>query len=348
MTEPWRTLVNIEALANWMAGQRLGDAPIVNPRALTGGTQNVLVAFERGGVSMVLRRPPVHAQSNSEVVIKREARLLSALGATDVPHPRFIAACSDTAVLGAPFYLMEAVNGYNAHTVLPSPFGSEPELRRCMGLALADCVASLGRLDYVSLGLSDFGKPEGYLERQVVRWRKQLDGYTRYCAWPGPSVLGNVDGVSDWLERNRPADQLPGIIHGDVHLANVLYRFDAPEVAALVDWELSTIGDPLIDLGWLLCHWPDANGEGVATTGATPWQGFPGADDLISRYAETSSRDVNAINWYAVLACYKRAVIIEGTHARALSGLADMPTGRLLHDRAVGLIGRALGFISTS
>jgi aminoglycoside phosphotransferase (APT) family kinase protein len=347
MTEAWRTLVNIEALADWMAGQGLGDAPIVNPRALTGGTQNVLVAFERGGVSMVLRRPPVHAQSNSEVVIKREARLLSALGATDVPHPGFIAACSDTAVLGAPFYLMEAVNGYNAHTVLPGPFASDPELRRCMGLALADCVASLGRLDFVSLGLSDFGKPVGYLERQVVRWRKQLDGYSRYSTWPGPSVLGNVDGVSDWLERNRPADQLPGIIHGDVHLANVLYRFDAPEVAALVDWELSTIGDPLIDLGWLLCHWPDAYGEGVATTGATPWHGFPSAADLIARYAETSCRDVSAINWYAVLACYKRAVIIEGTHARALAGLADRPTGRLLHDRAVGLIGRALGFIST-
>jgi aminoglycoside phosphotransferase (APT) family kinase protein len=346
MTETWRLLVNIEDLGRWMAGQGLGDAPIVNPRALTGGTQNILVAFERGGVSMVLRRPPAHAQTDSEVVIKREARLLAALGATELPHPRFIAGCSDPAVLGASFYVMEAVDGYNAHGTLPPPFDADPALRQRMGLALADCMASLGRLDYISLGLSDFGKPDGFLERQVARWRKQLDGYSRYSGWEGPATLGDVEGVGDWLDCNRPACQPPGIIHGDVHLANTLYRFDAPKVAALVDWELATVGDPLIDLGWLLCHWPDANGEGVATTGATPWQGFPSAGDLIARYAETSGRDVSAIGWYAVLACYKRAAIIEGTYARALAGLADMATGRLLHDRAAGLIGRAFGFMA--
>jgi len=345
MTETWRSLVNIKDLGRWMAGQGLGDAPIVNPHALTGGTQNVLVAFERGGVSMVLRRPPAHAQTDGDVVIKREARLLAALGATEVPHPRFIAGCSDPTVLGASFYVMEAVEGFNAHTALPRPFDADPALRRHLGLALADCIASLGRLDYVSLGLSDLGKPHGFLERQVARWRKQLDGYSRYSGWQGPAALGDIDGVGDWLDSNRPAYQPPGIIHGDVHLANVLYRLDAPKVAALVDWELSTVGDPLVDLGWLLCHWPDADGRGVASTGATPWQGFPSAGDLIARYAETSGRDVSAIKWYAVLACYKRAVIIEGTYARALAGLADMATGRLLHDRAAGLIDRAFGFV---
>jgi aminoglycoside phosphotransferase (APT) family kinase protein len=346
MTEAWRSLVDIETLANWMSGQGLGDAPISNARALTGGTQNVLVAFQRGGVAMVLRRPPAHAQTDGEVVIKREARLLAALRATDVPHPRFVAGCSDPAVLGASFYVMEEVAGYNAHAALPPPFDAEPALRRHMGLALVDCIATLGRLDYVAIGLGDFGRPDGFLERQVARWRKQLDGYTRYSGWEGPAALGKIDGVGDWLDRNRPAYQPPGIIHGDVHLANVLYRFDAPEVAALVDWELATIGDPLIDLGWLLCHWPDANGDGVATTGAKPWHGFPNAGELVVRYAGTSRRDVSAINWYAVLACYKRAVIIEGTHARALAGLADMATGRLLHSRAVGLIERALRFIA--
>src|ERR1700736_717077 len=248
MTEAWQTLVDVEALADWLTSQGLGDAPIIDPRALTGGTQNVLVSFERGGVSMVCPRPPAHAQTDSEVVIKREARLLAALGATELPHPRFIAGCSDPSVLGASFYVMEAVDGYNAHAALPPPFDADPVLRRSMGLALADCIASLGRLDYVSLGLSDFGKPDGYLERQVARWRKQLDGYTRYSGWQGPAALGNVAGVGDWLDRNRPASQPPGIIHGDVHLANALYRFDGPKVAALVDWELSTVGDPLVDL----------------------------------------------------------------------------------------------------
>jgi aminoglycoside phosphotransferase (APT) family kinase protein len=347
MTEVWRTLVNIQAVDRWMTRQGLDDAPITNPRALTGGTQNILVAFERGGVSMVLRRSPAHAQTDGNVVINREARVLAALGATELPHPRVITACSDPTVLGASFYVMEAVEGFNAHAALPAPFDTDPALRRRLGLALADCIASLGRLDYISLGLGDFGKPDGFLERQVARWRKQLASYTRYCGWQGSATLGNVDGVGDWLEQNRPACQPAGIIHGDVHLANVLYRLDAPKVAALLDWELSTVGDPLVDLGWLLCHWPDAQGEGIATTGAIPWQGFPSGNELISRYAETSGRDVSAIKWYAVLACYKRAVIIEGTHARALAGLAERATGRLLHERATGLIDRAFSLMAT-
>jgi aminoglycoside phosphotransferase (APT) family kinase protein len=348
VNEPWRALVDLDALGHWLSARGLGDAPIVNARALTGGTQNVLVAFERGAVAMVLRRPPAHTQTDGDVVIKREARLLAALGATTVPHPRFIAGCSDPTVLGASFYLMEAVDGYNPHAAIPPPFDADPKLRLRMGLALAECIAALGRLDYAALGLADFGKPAGFLERQVARWRKQLESYVRFSGWEGPAVLGDIDTVGDWLESNRPAEQPPGIIHGDVHLANVLYRFDAPEVAALVDWELATIGDPLIDLGWLLCHWPDANGEGVATTGAEPWQGFPSAAALVAHYAAVSRRDVSAINWYAVLACYKRAVIIEGTHARALAGQADMATGLLLHERAAGLIARARQFIAAA
>ena len=346
MTDGWRTLVDLKALARWMASQGVGDGPIVGPRALTGGTQNILVAFECDGASMVLRRPPAHSQTDSDVVMRREMRILAALGATETPHPRFIAGCSDPAVLGASFYLMEAVDGFNAHAALPAPFDADPALRRRMGLALVDCIAALGRLDYVALGLGDFGKPDGFLDRQTKRWRRQLDGYARYPGWPGPAGLGDIDGVGDWLDRHRPASQPPGVIHGDVHLANLLYRYDAPEVAALVDWELATIGDPLVDLGWLLAHWPDANGAGIATTGATPWVGFPSADDLIGRYAETSGRDVGAIHWYAALACYKRAVIIEGTHARASAGLADLATGLELHARAVGLIDRAREFIA--
>lgn len=346
MTGSWESLVDLQTLTLWLAGQGLGNAPIVRPRALTGGTQNILVAFERDGISMVLRRPPSHAQTDSDVVMKREARLLAALGSTSVPHPRFIAGCSDPAVLGASFYVMEAVHGYNAHTALPPPFNADPALRQRMGLALVDCIAVLGGLGYVALGLGDFGRPEGFLERQVARWRKQLEGYTRYTGWPGLSSLGDIDRIGDWLDQNRPASQPPGIIHGDVHLANLLYRFDAPEVAALVDWELATIGDPLIDLGWLLCHWPEVNGTGIATTGAKPWEGFPSSGELVARYGEISGRDVSSINWYAALACYKRAVIIEGTYARSLAGQADSATGRELHNRAVGLINRAHKFIS--
>jgi aminoglycoside phosphotransferase (APT) family kinase protein len=213
-----------------------------------------------------------------------------------------------------------------------------------MGLALVDCIAALGRQDHVALGLAQFGRPKGFLERQVKRWRSQLEGYSRYPGWPGATELGDVGGVGCWLDDHLPAEQPPGIIHGDVHLANLLYRYDAPEVAALVDWELATVGDPLVDIGWLLAHWPDKAGEGVATTGALPWTGFPTREELIERYAQSSGRDLAGITWYAVLACYKRAVIIEGSYARAVAGLADEGTGRLLHERAIGLIVRAQAF----
>ena len=345
MMQNWEALIDLERLARWLRDQRLDGDAIVKARALTGGTQNILVAFEFGGRPMVIRRPPPHAQTDGAVVTQREARLLAALGRTEVPHPRLIAGCSDPTVLGSSFYVMEAVDGFNAHHGLPAPFCDDAALRRRMGLALVDCVALLGRQDHLSLGLADFGRPEGFLARQVKRWRSQLEGYARYPGWSGLAELGDVAGVGRWLDNHLPSEQPPGIIHGDIHLANLLYRYDAPEVAALVDWELATVGDPLVDIGWLLGHWPDAQGDGVATTGARPWSGFPTSEMLIARYAERSGRDLTGIAWYAVLACYKRAVIIEGSHARAAAGLADEDTGRLLHERAIGLIARAQSFV---
>jgi aminoglycoside phosphotransferase (APT) family kinase protein len=338
--------VDVAKLAPWLRQQGLGESIVTDIRALTGGTQNILLAFRYNGQSMVLRRPPLHAQTDGNVVIEREARILSALAATDVPHPRFIAGCKDTGLLGAAFYVMEAVDGFNPHQHLPAPFSADPDLRWRMGMSLVDTIARLGAQDYLALGLGDFGRPEGFLGRQVKRWRAQLDGYSRYEGWPGLGGLGDIDTVGRWLDEQMPPEQRPGIIHGDVHLANLLFRHDAPEVTALVDWELSTIGDPLVDLGWLLGHWPDQQGNGLATTGVRPWEGFPTKDMLIERYAERSGRDVRAISWYAVLACYKRAAIIEGTYARACAGMFSMDTGEELHRRAVALVARAEAFIA--
>jgi aminoglycoside phosphotransferase (APT) family kinase protein len=337
--------VDVGTLARWLRSQGLGQGEISDPRALTGGTQNILIAFQFGGRSMVLRRPPVHSQTDGNVVIDREARLLAALADTDVPHPRFIAGSRDTELLGAAFYVMESVQGFNPHHSLPAPFNEDPALRRQMGFSIVDGMVRLAAQDYGALGLADFGRPGSFLERQVKRWRTQLDGYARYAGWPGLSALGDVDGVGRWLDEHMPPGQAPGIIHGDMHLANILFRHDAPEVAAFVDWELSTVGDPLVDLGWLLGHWPDEKGEGLATTGARPWEGFPTRDMLIDRYAAKSNRDVSAISWYAVLACYKRAAIIEGTYARACAGMFDKDTGEELHRRAVALVARAQSFI---
>jgi aminoglycoside phosphotransferase (APT) family kinase protein len=337
-------LVDLERLDAWMDAQSLPRGEIEDVERLEGGTQNVLLRFTRGGRCFVLRRPPPHLRKNSNETMRREARVLAALAGTDVPHPALIAACPETDVLGASFYLMEPVEGFNPTRGLPEPHRSDPAMRHAMGLDLVDAIAALGRVDHVAVGLQDFGRPKGYLERQVERWRAQLASYAEHDGYPGPQIPG-VERVACWLDDHRPDDWQPGILHGDYHLANVMYRPDGPEIAAIVDWELCTIGDPLLDLGWLLATWPDADASPMASIGVQPWQGFPTAEELVERYRAGTSRDLSRIGWYAVLACYKLGIILEGTHARAFSGKAPKPTGDALHATTLGLFERALAMI---
>ncbi|MDO8422789.1 MAG: phosphotransferase family protein [Parvibaculum sp.] len=346
--ESWTDLVDLERLTGWMDEQGLEKGPLTAVTALTGGTQNILLKFRRGSRDFVLRRPPHRPHMNGSETMRREARVLGALAGSDVPHPGLIAACAEEDVLGAAFYLMEPVDGFNATVGLPPLHAGNASVRREMGLAIADGAAALGRVDYVAVGLTGLGKPENYLERQVARWRGQLESYAEYEGWAGPGDIPGVERVAKWLGDNCPRDFKPGVIHGDYHLANVMYRHDSGQLAAIVDWELTTIGDPLIDLGWLMATWPDA--DGVRTTGSVgiqPWEGFPTAPELIARYAEGSTRDLSAIGWYAVLACYKLGIILEGTNARAAAGKAPRETGDMLHASTIGLFRRALGWIDT-
>lgn len=335
--------VDLAALAAWMDSQGLGSGPIENDVRLAGGTQNILLKFSRSGRTFVLRRPPPVLRANSNETMRREARMLAALKDTNVPHPALIAACPDETILGAAFYLMEPIDGYNPTTGLPEPFASSPELRHQMGLSLVDGIAALGAQDYIALGLEGLGKVDNYLERQVGRWKAQLESYAEFPEWDGLKDLPDIDGVGRWLEENRPRTFQPGILHGDYHLANVMYRFDAPRLAAIVDWELTTIGDPLLDLGWLLATWPEGN---TGTVSVTPWEGFPSADELVAHYAKQTTRDLSQIHWYGVLACYKLGIILEGTYARACAGKASKATGDQLHASTIGLLQRANRWIS--
>jgi aminoglycoside phosphotransferase (APT) family kinase protein len=337
-------MVALNALSAWMDAQGLGSGSLDNVKSLAGGTQNIMLRFTRSGRDYVLRHPPEHPRPNSNETMRREGRVLGALRHTDVPHPGLIAMCDDEAVLGAVFYLMEPVEGFNAVTGLPSLHAGSPTVRHRMGLALVEGIAALGAVDYRAVGLEGFGKPDAFLERQVPRWSAQLSGYAQCEGWPGPDALPGVARVGAWLEANRPTDFKPGIMHGDYHLANVMYRYDSGELAAIVDWELATIGDPLIDLGWLLATWPEP-GADEATVSVRPWEGFPTADELVEHYRTRSTRDLGAIDWYAVLACYKLGILLEGTFARACAGQAPRETGQKLHDRAIRLFGRALGWI---
>ena len=341
-----RTLIDFDVLAEWMDAQGLPRGTCEQVALLGGGTQNVLVRFARGGRQYVLRRPPPHLRPASNEALRREARVLAALAGTDVPHPRFIAGCPDETVMGgAVFYLMESVEGFNPSTGLPALHAGDAAVRHAMGLQAADALACLGRVDHVAVGLADFGRPEGFLERQVGRWLKELESYARYDGYRGPDIPG-LERVADWLERHRPATWTPGILHGDYHLANVMYANDGPRLVAIVDWEMCTIGDPLLDLGWLLATWPDADGPPSAAGVLAQAGGLPGAGELIARYGAGSTRDLSALQWYVVLACFKLGIVLEGTHARACAGKAPQATGDLLHAITLGLFARANALIA--
>jgi aminoglycoside phosphotransferase (APT) family kinase protein len=331
-------VVDLDRLAAWMDGHGLGSGPLRDPELITGGTQNILMRFTRGARTFVLRRPPPHKRANSDETMRREARVLAALEGSDVPHPALVAACADERYLGAAFYLMEPVDGFNPSLGLPEPHASDLAMQHRMGLAMPEAIAALGRVDYVARGLADLGKFEGWAERQVGRWRRQLESYREVPGYPGPEIPG-VDEVGRWLAANRPQGVRPGLIHGDCHFANVLFRRDCGELAAVVDWELVTIGDPLLDLGHMLCTWPR---RGVAGVVAMEAPGLPAPDEVIAQYAKHTARDLGDVKWYWVLACYRLGLILEGTHARACAGLAPKETGERLHASAVGLLQQAL------
>jgi aminoglycoside phosphotransferase (APT) family kinase protein len=333
--------IDFDALAAWMDDQGLPAGPIESVETLVGGTQNVLVRFDRAGRTFVFRRGPWHLRPKSNDMMRREMRVLAALAGSDVPHPALLAACPDESVLGgAAFYLMEAIDGFNPSVELPALHAGDAFVRHAMGLHAAGAAAALGAVDHEAVGLGDFGRPDGFLERQVPRWLDELASYSLHEGYPGPDIPG-LDAVAGWLDANRPASFTPGISHGDYHLANLLYRYDGPEVAAIVDWEMCTVGDPLLDLGWLLATWPSADDPGIG--GALGGLGgLSSRDELVAHDSERSTRDLSAIAWYEVMACFKLGIVLEGTHARAFAGKAPVEVGDLLHATTLVLFSRAL------
>jgi aminoglycoside phosphotransferase (APT) family kinase protein len=335
--------VDWSAVAVWMDGHGLGEGEPVEFTPLSGGTQNIMVSFTRAGRRFVLRRGPAHLRARSNDVIRREMTVLEALRTTTVPHPSLIAGCPDERVLGgAVFYLMEPVVGFNASVALPPPYDADAGLRHRMGLAMIDALALLGTVDHDTVGLSGYGKPDGFLDRQVPRWLAELESYAELANYQGPDIDG-IDKVAAWLTDHQPNTWQPGIMHGDFHIANVMFDPREPRIAAIVDWEMSTIGDPLLDLGWLLATWPDADGNDDQIGSALARAGgLPTEDELLARYAQLSSRDLGAIDWYVVLACFKLAIVLEGTYVRSRAGLAPIEVGDRLHATAVRLFERAV------
>ena len=340
VTELVESSIDWAEVGSWLAARGVADGPVTDVQRIGGGTQNLMFGFQCGDVRLVLRRGPLHLRPHTNDALRREARVLGALAGTGVPIPRLVAAEPDESVLGSVFYLMEPVDGFNASVALPPPHESNSEIRRAMGFAAVDALLTLGAVDAERVGLGDLGKPEGFLERQVPQWLGTLDKYAALDGYPGHQ-LPDVDEIAAWLEHHRPPSFVPGIMHGDYHLANLMFCNDGPSVAAIVDWEMCTLGDPLLDLGWLLTTWPQDGGVGPFGT----MSDLPTRTELVSHYAAASHRPVEHAAWYAVLASFKLAIVLEGTNARAHAGKAPKPTGDLLHAIAVGLLTNATHFI---
>lgn len=306
------TKLDVDVLDAWI-GDRLpcSGQPLVAGRlGATTGMANTLFLLRRGEHSWVFRQPPPQKNDPSASDTVREWRILTALEGTPVPHPTPLLLCEDNALLGRPFMIMSVVDGFTPGFQLPEPFVSDLSLRHDLAMAYVDGCAALAQVDWQGRGLDGLGKPEGFLERQVPRWLAQLDRYrTR--------DLPELDFVTTWLDAHRPPMSLAGIIHGDYSPFNVMVARDAPaRLAAIVDWDTGTIGDPLLDIGHLLARWTEPGEESILDPQAGGTEGYPSRAEMAQRYAERTGRDLSALAYYEALALFKLAVILEGTYAR--------------------------------
>jgi aminoglycoside phosphotransferase (APT) family kinase protein len=332
----------LDALAGYLAAHGPGFAGGGRPltaELIAGGKSNLtyLVSGHRDGRSAiwVLRRPPLGHVLATAHDMTREFRVLSALAPTAVPVPEVYLLCQDPEVIGAPFYLMERVEGtvyrHASQTAKLSPSSAQ-----AMAYALVDVLADLHAVDPTAVGLADFGRPEGFLDRQVARWGKQLAA-SRSREVPG------IDALHAALGDAVPVSQRAAIVHGDYRLDNAIVD-EGGRIAAVLDWEMATLGDPLADLGLMCVYWAqyEALGTGALTSAVSAGAGFPSADVLVERYARRSGLDVTALPWYIALGYFKLAVIAEGIHYRFLRGQTVGSGFEAIGEMVPGLVERGL------
>ncbi|MEU8775924.1 phosphotransferase family protein [Streptomyces sp. NPDC048606] len=304
--DPVRLRAHLDAARPGLVAGPLGG------RLIEGGRSNLTYEVTDGTSRWVVRRPPLGHVLATAHDMRREHRVISALRGTAVPVPGTVLLCEDESVLGAPFYVMEYVDGVPYRTAEQlAEIG--PERTRRAVLGLVDTLVDLHAVDPEAVGLGDFGRPEGFLDRQLRRWGKQL------AASRGRELAG-VDELHSALGRSLPSSPAPTVVHGDFRLDNVLIGGPDDAVRAVLDWEMSTLGDPLTDLGLLVMYSSDLGlGDSpVSTTSRAP--GHPAPAELIERYAARSGRDTGAIAWYTAFAWFKLAVILEGIHYRYTLG----------------------------
>jgi aminoglycoside phosphotransferase (APT) family kinase protein len=335
-------LIDVERLARWMDERRLpGSGEKLEIRAIAGGASNEIFALRRGGQELVLRRPPRNVPKGRNETMLREYRVVAALRDTDVPHTRAHAWCDDIDVVGACFYIMDYVDGWTPMGRIDPPFDTNVEAKRGLGWELIDAIAKLARVDWRAVGLEGLGKPEGFLDRQVDRWLHHLSKF-KFRELPG------LDAAAAWLRRRTPKTFKAAIIHGDYQFANVMFHHGGPaRMAAIIDWEMSTIGDPLLDLAWVLMGWPNPDEE-QRSKQYFDYTGMQSREDLMQRYASHSGLPVDQIDYYIVLARFKMACVLEGGYARYVQGGADNPKMAAFGDVVLDMAARASELARTS
>ena len=286
---------------------------------ISGGKSNLTYSVSDGTSTWVLRRPPLGHVLPTAHDMAREYTVINALGPTPVPVPIAYAFCDDVAVNGAPFYVMEKVEGRIASTASDLASFGVDGARRCSE-QLIDVLAAIHHVNWKDVGLSEFGRPDGYLARQVRRWNQQWEGSKE----AGCPDVAAITELANRLANSVPTSSEPTIVHGDYRLDNTMLAADDPgRVIAVLDWEMSTLGDPLADLGLFLLYWgrDESSASAVAGAAISAELGFMSRAEIVDRYAKATGIDLESLEWYEIFAAYKLAVIVAGIHARFLMGM---------------------------
>jgi aminoglycoside phosphotransferase (APT) family kinase protein len=324
-----------EPLLAFLDAHGLGSGPMTAV-PVGDGHSNVTFLIERDGAQLILRRPPRPPVPPSAHDVLREARVIAALAPTGVAVPRVLATCADPELIGCPFFVMERIDGHVVTDALP-PTLDTPAQRRRLCEELVGTLAQLHAVDWRSLGLEGFGRPTGYLERQVRRFLGLWEvNRTR--------DVPEVQLVGEWLRANLPDSPAATIVHGDYRPGNAMFGRDSPaRLLALLDWEMSTLGDPLADVGFLCATWSEA-GDPVRLFDLSPVTreaGFMTRRELLEAYERHSGRRVDQVRWYATLALWKSVVFMEGNYRRAILGASDDPYMKQFGDGVLELAERA-------
>ena len=326
--------IDVDKVSRWLVDNIDGaTAPFVFD-LIAGGRSNLTFRVtDARGSRYVLRRPPLGHVLATAHDMAREHRIIAAVGRTGVPVPRALGLCNYTDVNDAPFYVMSHVDGEVLDNADKAAL-LDPSLREGASHHLIDVLAELHAVDVDAVGLGDLARREGYIERQLKRWRTQ---------WENSKTreLPAIDEVEARLSRHVPSQQGVVIAHGDYRFGNCLTDVKQGRIAAVLDWELCTLGDPLADVGYLGVYWSDGPSSALRANDPTPAGGFPSYASLVERYARTTGRDMSEIDYYVAFSCWRLAVISEGVYARYLHGAMGKQDGIDLSTMKLGPEGLA-------